>query len=237
MQPKTIIIDIEGTTTPISFVSDILFPFAAQQFGTFLEKNWTDPNVISDVDALFSYEPQTEEKTIPVVTKIAENLIERDVKLTPLKSLQGKIWRAGYESGELRGQLFEEVAECIKKWAKTHRLFIYSSGSVEAQKLLFGYSEAGDLCPNFEGYFDTKIGSKKESSSYVAIADNLKLSSSDLYFLTDSEIEAKSAIQAGWNVIIMTRPGNSELVDTTLEGVKRCNDFNEVARFWNLSAI
>ena len=235
MHSKTLILDIEGTTTPISFVSEILFPFASKQIGSFLENNWDDPEVITDVNALFIYAAEEVERTAQNAIRIARDLIFDDVKLTALKSLQGKIWRTGYQSGDLRGALFEDVAECIINWSKKHHIFIYSSGSVEAQKLLFGYSEAGDLCPYFEGHFDTKIGSKKDRSSYEKIAESLKLSGPDLYFLTDSEVEAGCAMDADWNVILMTRPGNAALIDPKVESLARCNSFPEVSALWSLN--
>ncbi len=230
---KVLVVDIEGTTTPLSFVSQTLFPYARRHLYDYLSKNWQEEDVKMWMNELFAFE-NTEDRSIEKAVKIAENLIDRDIKFTPLKALQGKIWRAGYEDGNLIGALFDEVETYFKKWSDSHRIYIYSSGSIEAQKLLFSHSAAGDLCVYLSGYFDTKIGSKKESQSYREIHRSIGCDLEDLHFLTDSEAEAKSAHDAKWKVILMTRPGNVPLSDTSLDTIPKCCDFEEVDKYWSL---
>lgn len=221
----TKLLDIEGTTTSIAFVYDTLFPYARAKVGAFLSARWDDPAVQEDVEALRSLaaEDAAAGREVPAIappdadvdTQIASataNVLaqmDTDRKTTALKSLQGKIWKDGYATGELRGHVFDDVAPALARWKDAgERIYIYSSGSVAAQKLLFGTSEAGDLMPWLDGYFDTTTGPKKEAASYAAIAEAVGDAPADVVFVTDNLNEAKAAHAAGMQVRLSVRPGN-----------------------------
>lgn len=200
--PAAVLLDIEGTTTPISFVYQVLFPYARQHFEDFLKQHWEIPEVQSEAIALGA-------SCVESAVQLAVQAMDEDRKLGPLKALQGRIWEDGYRRGRLRGQLFPEVAEALKAWREAGiSVNIYSSGSVLAQKLLFGFSEAGDLQPWIDGYFDTAVGAKSDPQSYTRIATSLKMNPSDGVFATDIVGEAEAARQAGWRAVILRRPGN-----------------------------
>jgi enolase-phosphatase E1 len=219
---RAVLLDIEGTTTSISFVYDVLFPYARMNMQTFLEAQWSTPDVRADVALLRKQAIEDHEagENPPMISNgddcdpsqaVASALwqMEHDRKTTGLKSLQGKIWKAGYQSGELKGHLYPEVADAITRWvAEGIPVYIYSSGSVAAQQLLFGHSMAGDLRPSLSGYFDTTTGPKKQASSYSTIAEKIACNPTHLLFLTDSLAEAEAAREAGVQVMLSSRPGN-----------------------------
>ncbi len=208
-----ILLDIEGTTTSISFVYDVLFPFARDHVREFLTTHATRADVQSAlqamvVDAAGDGLTLDATDTVAVVTEV-ERLMDADRKATGLKQLQGLIWAAGYASGELRGHVFPDVPDALERWAAAGTtVAIYSSGSVAAQKLIFGCSIEGDLTPALRAYFDTTTGPKKESSSYVAIAEALDCPIGELRFVTDNLAEADAAHDAGAQVWLAVRPGN-----------------------------
>lgn len=218
--PKAIVLDIEGTTTPISFVYDTLFPYARTHVGEFLRRNAQLPEVREDLRGLSAQAAEDARAGLEGAQTFAPDDVEAavrnvewqmdsDRKTTALKSLQGKIWRAGYEAGELRGTVFADVPRALEAWRQAGvRIAIYSSGSVEAQKLLFGNSVAGDLTPHIEAYFDTRTGPKREPTSYEAIAGALDLPPGDILFATDVLEEAEAARHAGFRTVVMLRPGN-----------------------------
>jgi len=183
-----ILTDIEGTTTAIAFVHRSLFPYAASALEDFLARRGADP----DVAAILS--------EVPGEDKLAtlHGWMAADAKVTPLKALQGLIWRQGYEDGDLRGHLWPDVAPALREWhARGHHLAVYSSGSEEAQRLLFRHSEAGDLEPLFEGFFDTRMGAKREAASYTRIAEAWRAAPSAVLFLSDVAEELDAARAAG----------------------------------------
>ncbi len=198
--PRAIVTDIEGTTSSISFVKDVLFPFARARMAAFLAAHETAPDVaaaLGDVPGL--------NRTHKCATLL--EWMDADSKATPLKTLQGLIWRSGFESGELRGHLYADAAPCLHAWhAAGIKLYIYSSGSVAAQKLLFGYSDAGDLTPLFSGFFDTHVGTKREEASYAAIHAQLDLPAADIAFLSDIAEELDAAQAAGLRTCQLVRP-------------------------------
>lgn len=205
MSIKAIVTDIEGTTTSISFVADVLFPYAKARIQNFVLDNADVPEVEAEINAvrLEAGEPAA---SLQRVGEILVSWIEQDLKITPLKTLQGMIWRAGYEDGSLKGHLYPEVADILKGWkARGIQLNIYSSGSVAAQKLLFGYSEAGDLTPLFDNFFDTRIGGKREADSYRAILNTLALPGDAVLFLSDVVAELDAAAEAGLLTIALDR--------------------------------
>jgi enolase-phosphatase E1 len=212
-----IILDIEGTTTSISFVYDVLFPFARTHVASFLEAHWSSPDVQSDVDELKSQCLRDQEAGLdpPMITdakSAAANVLwqmDADRKTTGLKSLQGKIWKAGYEDGRLKGHVYADVPVALERWnARGCKVYIYSSGSIAAQKLIFGYSEAGDLRPLLSGYFDTTTGPKRELESYQKI--HAQIGGENVLFATDVLAEAEAASKAGLDVVLMLRPQNPD---------------------------
>lgn len=198
------LLDIEGTTTPISFVYDVLFPFARARFGTFLRDNWTDDAIREEALALGEDIRNAEQAEANALT-----LMNQDRKLGSLKSLQGRIWEDGYRSGKLKSQIFDDVAGVLRA-RKTAglRTYIYSSGSVLAQKLLFAHTPEGDLTGLLDGYFDTAVGPKSAPESYRLIAEKIGISPADGLFATDIVAEARAAGEAGWGTAILVRPGN-----------------------------
>ena len=217
---RTILLDIEGTTTPLNFVYEVLFPYARSHAPAFVERHGASPEVGRDLNALrkenledarrgFDPPPLRKEQAAESLAAYVQWLIDRDRKSTPLKSLQGKIWEEGYKSGELRSQVFEDVPLALKRWREQKRtVSIFSSGSVLAQKLLFGHSTAGDLTPYLSSYFDTTVGSKTDPSSYEKIAGALASSTLEIVFISDMTSELDAARAAGFQTLLCLRPGN-----------------------------
>ena len=236
MSHRTILLDIEGTTTSIRFVYDTLFPFAREHVGAFLESSWEEAAVQSDVSALRDQAladlkagvvdaPQIPAEGSPAGIREATlaNVLwqmDSDRKTTGLKALQGKIWRHGYTSGELLGHVYDDVEPALLAWHNANiGVSIYSSGSVAAQKLLFRHSERGDLTPLLSSYFDTTTGPKKVASSYAAIAQALGCSPGEVLFVTDNLQEAVAARDAGVEAVLSIRPGNAPLDEHTFRTI------------------
>ncbi len=228
---KVLLLDIEGCTTSISFVHDVLFPFALSNLPNYLNNEEITPvdledllnGLKDDVSKLESDHPSkvdleksNEESSNNIkdnMYKYVKALMDHDVKATNLKALQGKIWKNGYATGELKGHIYQDFQPMLQ-WCKDQNLSvnIYSSGSIGAQKLLFGHSLAGDLCHYFNEYFDTTSGGKKEAKSYQNIADSLGINVKDLCFVSDAEAELVAAREAGVGYVVMSvRPGNEPL--------------------------
>jgi methylthioribulose 1-phosphate dehydratase/enolase-phosphatase E1 len=234
-----VLLDIEGATTSLAFVTDVLFPFAAKHVKEHLERHWGSAEVAEDVAAL-----QAQSKldvsggltgaTLNAVTlehvaaasagtaaaatidAIVSNVLwqmESNRKTGALKQLQGHVWRSGYENGQLKSQVFPDVPVALERWTSDKKkVYIYSSGSREAQRLLFAYTGYGDLRPFLSGYFDTKVGAKVEANSYKDIVLSLGVDSpSNILFATDSLLEARAAAAAGLQVAVTDRPGNLPL--------------------------
>ena len=224
-QPLAILTDIEGTTTRISFVHDVLFPYARTRLPAFLQTHAANPEVAACLAEIARLAPAT-----PPVRALLE-WMDRDAKITPLKTLQGLIWAEGYANGTLQSDLYPDVAPALRRWhAVGTRLFVYSSGSVPAQKLLFAHSPAGDLTPLFDGFFDTRIGAKREAPSYTAIATATAMPPSAILFLSDVPAELDAAAAAGMLVCQLVRPQ-----DGTLGAAHpTAQDFDGVARLFGL---
>ncbi|MAM87983.1 acireductone synthase [Allohahella sp. A8] len=213
-RPAAIVTDIEGTTSSIAFVHETLFPFAKAAIDDFIMANIDEPDVLDLLDEVRIKAGLPRKQAI---TELIEDCLEAlhgwmdaDVKITPLKTLQGLIWKQGYETGELRGHMYPDAVELLKTWhAAGIDLYVYSSGSIAAQKLMFGYSEAGDLRPLFTGYFDTTTGGKREASSYRRIAEQVGQPPERILFLTDIIEEAEAAETAGFMVVLLRRPGDA----------------------------
>ena len=204
---RGILLDIEGTTTPISFVYDVLFPFARKQLNAYLPKaDLTDLKREYDEDVRKGLQPPAwsgEPK------QYVEWLMDQDRKSTALKKLQGEIWLAGYEKGELHGEVFPDVPPSLERWhAQNKDVRIFSSGSVLAQRLIFSTTRAGDLTRFLKGYFDTTTGPKNEASSYTQIAKSFGLVASDIVFVSDVTRELDAARAAGMETLLCVRPGN-----------------------------
>lgn len=205
MKPAALLLDIEGTTTSIAFVYDTLFPFARAHLGPFLAARWGAPEVAAAIADLGDGSADSPDAALA----LALALMDDDVKDTGLKALQGLVWEAGYASGELVGHVFADVPEAMRAWRKGGgSIHIYSSGSVAAQRLLFGHAAGGDLTPLIDGYFDTTTGPKREARSYAAIAEAVGLAPGELLFVTDVVAEADAAAAAGVMAVISRRPGN-----------------------------
>ena len=216
-ETKLYLLDVEGTVAPLTLTSEVLFPYARAHFEEFLRKHESDAAVRADL-ALLGEEnladveaPQCTDGSVDAVLDYLLWLMDRNRKSTALKSLQGKIWKAGFESGELKGMLFADVPDAFDRWSKAARVAIYSSGSVEAQQLLFRYSNFGDLMPRIAGYFDTRTGAKRESASYAAIAGAMQVAAEEVLFFSDVVAELDAARGAGCGTRLVVRPGNAPL--------------------------
>lgn len=218
-----ILLDIEGTTTPIDFVYKTLFPFARARVKDFLSGAWDALEIQTDLAQLRAEQSadvaqglnppafECESSIVLLESAVAyiHWLMDRDRKSTPLKAIQGRIWREGYEAGELLGEVFDDVPPAFARWRRQNKLIcIYSSGSALAQKLLFAHTTAGDLTGYIYRYFDTTIGHKIEADSYRRIAEELQSSSTDVVFISDSVAELDAARVAGMKTIMALRPGN-----------------------------
>ena len=203
---RAILTDIEGTTSSIAFVKDVLFPYSRERLRTFVEAH------ASEAAVQHCLRETAREAGIPKADRdaiIATLLrwIAEDRKATPLKALQGMIWREGYETGAYRAHLYPEVAARLREWkARGLRLCVYSSGSVAAQKLFFAYSGEGDLTPLFDGYFDTEIGGKREADSYARIVSAMDVQPNEVLFLSDISAELDAARAAGLRTTQVCRP-------------------------------
>lgn len=198
--------DIEGTTSAITFVKDVLFPYAREHLPRFIETHRADPDVQRWLDAT-ARETGIEDPQSRYVIETLQRWIDEDRKATPLKALQGMIWQAGYEAGDYRAHIYPEVPARLREWkAQGLRLYVYSSGSVQAQKLFFRYSEAGDLTALFDGWFDTEIGGKRERGSYLRIAESIDLPPPGILFLSDVVEELDAARDTGMQTIQVCRP-------------------------------
>lgn len=219
---KAILLDIEGTTTPIDFVHKTLFPFAQKEIGEFVAANFSD--LSAEVEQLKTeyrkdftdqiYGRDFRADAPESVANYLKFLIEVDRKSTPLKAIQGKIWQKGYESGELRSEVFDDVPKAFERWkAEGKTLAIFSSGSVLAQKLIFKYSNSGDLSGFLTDYFDTTTGAKKEAESYRRIAGKLGFEAKEILFVSDVLAELNAARDAEMQTSLAVRIGNAPVPD------------------------
>ncbi|MEI7193497.1 acireductone synthase [Pectobacterium brasiliense] len=202
---KAIVTDIEGTTSDIRFVHSVLFPYARERLADIVRQHGSDPEIAQALDALRQELGQPDADSETLIAALNQ-FMDEDRKSTALKQLQGIIWRAGYRNGDFQGHLYPEVATQLAAWQQQGlRLYVYSSGSVEAQQLLFGYSNAGDLRPLFSDYFDTRVGAKRETGSYRTIAQAIGLPAEQLLFLSDICQELDAAQEAGWHTCQLIR--------------------------------
>jgi enolase-phosphatase E1 len=209
---RAVLLDIEGTIGDIAFVREVLFPFARARIGDVLKTRWNEAEVAATVqDACLS---SLNELTTP--GEAARQFLawmDQDRKITPLKTLQGIIWREGYASGELTAHLYSDAVEAMRAWhGRGIKIYIYSSGSIEAQKLYFAHSVAGDLRPLIAGYFDTTTGAKGEPASYAKIAAAVGIAPAAISFFSDAPAETDAALSAGLNAyrVDRTKPSDFE---------------------------
>lgn len=203
---KAIVTDIEGTTTSLSFVKDVLFPYARRYMRDFVMKHQHEPAVreqLRAVEAAVGGPPSVDE----LIAQLLQ-WMDEDKKITPLKSLQGMIWEDGYRRGAFTGHIYEDAARMLKEWhGRGIRLYVFSSGSVQAQRLLFSHSDYGDLTLLFDSYFDTHVGGKREAEAYFKIADDIGFAPSEILFLSDIKEELDAARDAGYKTICLVRDG------------------------------
>lgn len=205
MTYSAIITDIEGTTTRISFVTEVLFPYARLHLAAFVRQHQQQPAVLAELTAVREQLQQPEADIEQCISALLFWL-DADQKITPLKSLQGMIWQEGYQQGHFTGHLYPDAVAQLQTWQQRGiPLYIYSSGSVTAQQLLFKYSDAGDLTPLLSGYFDTRIGGKRDLASYQAILKQLQLPPAQVLFLSDVVAELDAAHQAGMATVQLIR--------------------------------
>uniref|UniRef100_A0A8D8LPY7 Enolase-phosphatase E1 n=1 Tax=Cacopsylla melanoneura TaxID=428564 RepID=A0A8D8LPY7_9HEMI len=224
LKKKAILLDIEGTTTSISFVKDVLFPYVKNNLESYLNKNWNTDEMKLNIKLLAEQADHDIANNIPGVVPVKETESEKtlkqniisnvlwqmsqDRKTKALKTLQGHIWLDGYNDGQLVGHIYPDVYPCLMRWKEAGlKLYIYSSGSVAAQKLLFGHTEHGDLIHLFSGFFDTGVGTKVESSSYRNILNEISCDPDQVAFLTDIVKEAEAAHGSGITPILLVRDG------------------------------
>jgi len=216
---STILLDVEGTVSPIAFVHEVMYGYARRELGRFLIRNIADQSLAPLWDALAAEAgaedlnalvEQIGARPVEALRRVVAGLMDADAKATALKSLQGRIWKAGFESGELKSQIFEDVPRALERWtAAGLGVRVYSSGSVEAQKLFFGHGEFGDLRRHISGYYDTTTGPKRAAESYRKIAADVGLPAASILFLSDVAPELDAAQAAGMQTGLMLRPGNA----------------------------
>ena len=221
---RVILTDIEGTTSSISFVHEVLFPYASEHLPAFVRAHHHTTPAVAEQLAIVAQKSGVDSKDVEALIEVLQGWISEDRKEGSLKALQGMVWEQGYHSGELKGDIYPDAADYLQRWHdRGLRLFVYSSGSVKAQKLIFGHSSEGDFTPFFSGYFDTGVGGKKEAQSYRNILDELGVEPGSVLFLSDVEAELEAAEQAGMKTACLVREG--ELPDT---GRFVARDFAEV---------
>jgi len=223
MTIKVIVTDIEGTTSSIDFVHEVLFPYASRHLPEFVRDSQSEPEVAALLDAVRSEAHEAEADSERVIAILLQ-WIDEDRKVTALKSLQGLIWKHGYESGGFTGHMYEDATRKLREWSAAGiDLYVYSSGSVGAQQLLFGHSDDGDLRELFRDYFDTAVGHKRDADSYRVIADKIGIAAKNILFLSDVAEELDAAAAAGMQTCQLVRddkvvPGRHSIVQ----------DFDEV---------
>jgi len=219
-----VLTDIEGTTTPIAFVHEVLFPYALARLPAFCAEH-ADAPVLAAVREQASGDPLA----------TLQGWMARDEKITALKTIQGMIWAQGYARGDIAGRLYPDVAPALRRWAKAGlRLFVYSSGSVAAQKLLFGHTPEGDLTGLFSGFFDTGAGAKRDAASYAGICRGANVTPGEMLFLSDVVAELDAAAASGLLTCQLVRPEDGTVAGTAHQVAA---DFAEVARLYGLPAV
>ena len=227
---KAIVTDIEGTTSSIAFVRDVLFPYARAALPEFIGCNHRRADVAHWLHRV-AEETGAETSDLDALTGTLTGWIDEDRKHTALKALQGMIWAEGYRSAAYVAPVYADAVAGLKAWhAMDIPLFVYSSGSVPAQKLFFGYSEHGDLNPLFSDYFDTETGGKRSAGSYRQIAEAIGVPPADILFLSDIVEELDAARDAGWQTVLVDRSQDypEPRLGMAANGHARVTDFNAI---------
>src|SRR5215831_18306166 len=239
-QVRAILLDIEGTITPIDFVTKTLFPYASRKLEVFLREHAADAEIdmlIKDLRAQHeldersglkppSWRDDLKDERLRSSAAYGQWLIARDSKCTPLKALQGRIWQQGYASGELKGEVYADVPVAFERWKRQGKqICIYSSGSVLAQQLLFGSVATGDLTPYISAFFDTRMGAKAEAESYRKIAAAVSFEPRQFLFLSDASKEVEAARAAGMQALLCQRDARSSATERVEHAIR---DFNEI---------
>jgi enolase-phosphatase E1 len=235
---RAILLDIEGTTSPIRFVYDVMFPFVRRELDGYLRDHWHESS-LAEARQQMAHDAGAEsfaawcgERSLEAQQQCVRDevvrLMDADVKATGLKTLQGLIWKQGFDSGELQAEVFDDVPPALLKFnGNGLEVRIYSSGSIAAQKLFFGHTLYGNLLPQFSGHYDTTSGAKQESSSYQRIAADMNIEPADILFLSDVVAELDAARQAGFHTTLVLRPGNHPL-ESSEHGHPEIRSFEQV---------
>jgi enolase-phosphatase E1 len=225
---RAVVADIEGTTSSVAFVEEVLFPYARRCLPAYVRDH------LAELGAIAAQTEALCKQSLPGAQKLSDMLLQwmaEDRKFTPLKALQGMIWRAGYECGELEGHVYEDAVRALRKWrASGLEIHIYSSGSIEAQKLLFAHTAYGDLTPLLSGYFDTTTGSKLDSRAYGRIASSLGLPASTIVFLSDAAGEIRAASAGGLQTVLLARE------DASADALNVARSFDEIVLYGRCDA-
>lgn len=226
---RAILTDIEGTTSSISFVKDVLFPYARRALPGFVRAHGQEPEVRRWLDAV-----ATEHGAIcsdDVIVETLQGWIDQDRKHTALKALQGMIWDAGYRDADFTAHIYPDATPALRQWYEQgYPLYVYSSGSVPAQKLFFGHSDAGDLTPMISGWFDTEVGGKRDADSYRRIATQIGAPAGEILFLSDVVEELDAAREAGMRTQLIDRPQDypQPRLDAAANGHPRATAFDAI---------
>lgn len=225
---EAIVTDIEGTTTSLAFVKDVLFPYARAGMAEFVRLHGRESRVVNCLDEVRRAVGRELDEDSAIAQLI--EWIDQDKKITPLKTLQGMLWEQGYREHDFTGHVYEDAARMLQDWhARGFKLYVFSSGSVQAQKLIFGYSDFGDLTPLFSGYFDTTIGAKRMADSYKAISVSISIYPEKILFLSDIKEELDAARDAGLRTAWLVRDGKID-ADATHPQFR---DFDALDRYQN----
>ena len=226
---RAIVTDIEGTTSSIAFVKDVLFPYARAALPGFVHEHGHEPEVRQWLDAAAMDVGSV--CMDAVLVEVLQGWIDQDRKHTALKALQGMIWQAGYRDGDYHAHMYPDVAPTLRAWQMVgHPLYVYSSGSVGAQKLFFGHSEAGDLSGLFSGWFDTEVGGKRDAASYRRIAEAIGHAPADIVFLSDVVEELDAARETGFDTVLLDRREDYPTARTgeAAHGHRRVERFDQI---------
>ena len=227
---QAIVTDIEGTTSSISFVKDVLFPYAAENLPAYVREHRTERAVREQLNAVAELSGTASHDSEALIRQLLE-WIDLDVKATPLKALQGMVWQHGYQNGSYRAHVYPDAVQNLTQWHEQKLgLYVYSSGSIRAQKLFFEHSVYGDMRPLFSGYFDTSTGAKQEEASYRTISATIGCPANDILFLSDIEAELDAAKTAGMQTFWLLRPGDSPLDPDSVESPhSKAVSFDEIS--------
>lgn len=226
---QVILTDIEGTTSSISFVKDVLFPYAHRALPAFVAEHGDEPEVRQWLDQVA--QEVGDAASDEAIVQTLQAWIEEDRKHTALKALQGMIWEAGFHDADFTAHMYPDAAAALQAWyGEGFKLYVYSSGSVPAQKLFFGHSDAGDLTPLISGWFDTEIGGKREVDSYKAIVERVAVPAEEILFLSDVVEELDAARSAGLQTVLLDRREDYAAPRTgqATGGHKRVESFEQI---------